>query len=184
VTSIAVENLGAVCTGDINNPLIEADTLLVREGRVSAVGRGLEFDEREYDVVLDGQGNLLAPGLIDSHVHTVLGDYTPRQQTIGFLESYAHGGITRALSASEVHAPGRPTDPAGVKALALVAHRSFGKLRPGGMTVHGGSLILEPGTSPSLRPRVCGRQRPGWGTSTRLLRRRIWSVWPRGMASR
>jgi len=144
VTGIAIENLDAVCTGDISNPLIEADTVLAREGRVTAVGRGLGFDEHEYDVVLDGRGNLLAPGLIDSHVHTVLGDYTPRQQTIGFLESYAHGGITRSLSASEVHAPGRPTDPAGVKALALVAHRSFGKLRPGGMTVHGGSLILEP----------------------------------------
>jgi enamidase len=145
VTSIAVTNLSAVCTGDIGNPLIEADTVLAREGRVSAVGRALEFDERGYDIVLDGQGNLLAPGLIDSHVHVVLGDYTPRQQTVGFLESYAHGGITRSLSASEVHAPGRPTDPAGVKALALVAHRAFEKLRPGGMTVHGGSLILEPG---------------------------------------
>lgn len=145
MTSIAVTNLSAVCTGDIGNPLIEADTVLAREGRVSAVGRALEFDERGYDIVLDGQGNLLAPGLIDSHVHVVLGDYTPRQQTVGFLESYAHGGITRSLSASEVHAPGRPTDPAGVKALALVAHRAFEKLRPGGMTVHGGSLILEPG---------------------------------------
>lgn len=145
MTSIAVTNLSAVCTGDIGNPLIEADTVLAREGRISAVGRALEFDERGYDIVLDGQGNLLAPGLIDSHVHVVLGDYTPRQQTVGFLESYAHGGITRSLSASEVHAPGRPTDPAGVKALALVAHRAFEKLRPGGMTVHGGSLILEPG---------------------------------------
>lgn len=145
MTNIAIRNLGAVCTGDINSPLVEADTVLAREGRVVAVGESVEFDEREYDVVLDGQGNLLAPGLIDSHVHVVFGDYTPRQQTVGFLESYAHGGITRSLSASEVHLPGRPTDPAGVKALALVAHRSFGKMRPGGMTVHGGSLILEPG---------------------------------------
>jgi enamidase len=145
VTSIAITNLSAVCTGSIGNPLIEADTVLAREGCISAVGRALEFDERGYDIVLDGQRNLLAPGLIDSHVHVVLGDYTPRQQTVGFLESYAHGGITRSLSASEVHAPGRPTDPAGVKALALVAHRAFEKIRPGGMTVHGGSLILEPG---------------------------------------
>jgi enamidase len=112
---------------------------------VVAVGEDVGFDAREYDLVLDGRGNLLVPGLIDSHVHVVLGDYTPRQQTVGFLESYVHGGITRSLSASEVHAPGRPTDPAGVKALALLAHRSFGKVRPGGMTVHGGSLILEPG---------------------------------------
>ena len=145
MSSIAIENLGGVCTGDINEPLIDADTVLVEDGRITAVGRGTRYEKRDYDAVLDGRGNLLAPGLIDSHVHVVFGDYTPRQQTVGFLESYAHGGITRCLSASEVHLPGRPTDPAGVKALALVAHRSFGKLRPGGMTVHGGSLILEPG---------------------------------------
>jgi len=115
----------------------------VREGRIEAVGTGL--DSSGFDTVIDAQGITLAPGLIDSHVHTVLGDWTPRQNTIGFLESYAHGGVTRALSASEVHAPGRPRDPKGVKALALVAHRCFENIRPGGMTVHGGSLILEPG---------------------------------------
>jgi hypothetical protein len=27
-----------------------------------------------------------------------------------------HGGVTTAISAGEVHLPGRPTDPAGVKA--------------------------------------------------------------------
>lgn len=145
MTSIAIKNLGGICTGDINEPLIEADTVAVENGWVTAVGTSLDLEEQGYEVVLNGEGNLLAPGLIDSHVHVVFGDYTPRQQTVGFLESYAQGGITRCLSASEVHLPGRPTDPAGVKALALVAHRSFGKLRPGGMAVHGGSLILEPG---------------------------------------
>lgn len=145
MTSLAVTNVGALVTGDVERPLLGADTVLVRTGRIAAVGRGLDFDPDELDAVLDARGSTLAPGLIDSHVHTVLGDWTPRQNTIGFLESYAHGGITRALSASEVHAPGRPRDPAGVKALALVAHRVFGSIRPGGMTVHGGSLILEPG---------------------------------------
>src|SRR5262249_2755991 len=80
-----------------------------------------------------------------SHCHVVLGDYTPRQKTVDFLESYVHGGITRVISPSEVHAPGRPKDPAGVKALALAAQRCFEGYRPGGMTVHGGSVILEPG---------------------------------------
>ena len=49
------------------------------------------------------------------------------------------------ISASEVHVPGRPTDPAGVKALAIAAQRCFADYRPGGMTVHAGSVILEPG---------------------------------------
>lgn len=143
--SIAIENAGAVCTGEIERPLGDADTVLVRDGRIEAVGTDLDLDRDELDAVLDARGCTVAPGLIDSHVHTVFGDWTPRQSTLGFLESYSHGGISRALSASEVHLPGRPRDPAGVKALALTAHRSFGALRPGGMTVHGGALIIEPG---------------------------------------
>ena len=43
--------------------------------------------------------------------------------------------------------PGRPTDPAGVKALAVAARKSFDHYRPGGMRVHAGSIILEPGLS-------------------------------------
>ena len=143
MSHLLIVNLGGVATGRLEEPLVEADSILVRDGRVADVGVGLEAPEGV--ATLDAAGNLAVPGLIDSHVHTVLGDWTPRQNTIGFLESYSHGGISRALSASEVHAPGRPHDPEGVKALALVAHRCFENLRPGGMTVHGGSLILEPG---------------------------------------
>ncbi|HEY7664271.1 MAG TPA: amidohydrolase family protein, partial [Xanthobacteraceae bacterium] len=84
------------------------------------------------------------PGLIDSHVHVTFGDFTPRQQTVGYLESYLHGGVTTAISASEVHVPGRPSDADGVKALAVAAHKCFKHYRPGGMRVHAGSIILEP----------------------------------------
>lgn len=144
MSDLAIVNLGGVCTGDLAAPWrADADTIVVRDGRVARMGSGIDVDDDL--AVLDAQGNVAAPGLIDSHVHTVMGDWTPRQNTIGFLESYSHGGLARVLSASEVHLPGRPRDPAGVKALALTAHRCFSNLRPGGMTVHGGSIILEPG---------------------------------------
>jgi enamidase len=77
-------------------------------------------------------------------VHITFGDFTPRQQTVGYLESYLHGGVTTAISASEVHVPGRPRDAEGVKALAVAAHKCFEHYRPGGMRVHAGSVILEP----------------------------------------
>jgi enamidase len=41
--------------------------------------------------------------------------------------------------------PGRPRDPDGVKALAVAARKCFESYRPCGMTVHAGSVILEPG---------------------------------------
>ena len=45
--------------------------------------------------------------------------------------------------------PGRPSDPEGVKALALAAQRCFATYRPGGMRVIAGSVILEPGLTAS-----------------------------------
>jgi enamidase len=95
--------------------------------------------------VIDAGDMTGVPGLIDSHVHITFGDYTPRQRTVGYLESYLHGGTTTVISASEVHVPGRPSDPEGVKALALAAQRCFATYRPGGMRVLAGSVILEPG---------------------------------------
>jgi enamidase len=101
----------------------------------------------DCDLVIDADGTTAVPGLIDSHVHITFGDFTPRQQTVGYLESYLHGGVTTAISASEVHVPGRPRDADGVKALAVAAHKCFEYYRPGGMKVHAGSVILEPGLS-------------------------------------
>ena len=110
-----------------------------------ATGTASAADVEAADVVIDAGGMTAIPGLIDSHVHITFGDYTPRQRTVGFLESYLHGGITTSISASEVHVPGRPNDPEGVKALALAAQRCFATYRPGGMRVIAGSVILEPG---------------------------------------
>src|SRR5258708_10867454 len=112
---------------------------------ISAVGTLPSDKVASCDVVVDAAGTTAIPGLIDSHVHITFGDYTPRQRTVGYLESYLHGGTTTSITASEVHVPGRPKDAAGVKALALAARACFLDYRPGGMRVHAGSVILEPG---------------------------------------
>lgn len=78
----------------------------------------------------------------------MLGDFTPRQNTVGFLSSYVHGGITQAISPGEIHAPGRPHDADGVVALAVFAQRSWSAYRPNGMKVHGGAVVLEPTLEP------------------------------------
>ena len=141
----AIVNLGGIATGDLAVPLIAAEGILMEGGRITAIGTLDATAVEGCDVVVDAGGTLAAPGLIDSHVHITFGDYTPRQRTVGFLESYLHGGVTTAITASEVHVPGRPKDPAGVKALAVAARACFLTYRPGGMRVHAGSVILEPG---------------------------------------
>jgi enamidase len=127
---------------NIASPVAAGDTIFMFDGKITAVGTGGDTD---CDVTIDAGGMMAMPGLIDSHVHVTFGDYTPRQKTVGFLESYTHGGVTTCISASEVHVPGRPRDPDGVKALAVAARKSFESYRPGGMRVHAGSIILEPG---------------------------------------
>jgi enamidase len=139
---VAVFNIGTILTGDLAAPVTDGDAIVMEDGRIVAVGTGGKDDA---DIAIDAGGMMVMPGLIDSHVHITFGDYTPRQKTVGFLESYVHGGVTTAISASEVHVPGRPRDPAGVKALAIAARKSFDTYRPGGMRVHAGSVILEPG---------------------------------------
>jgi enamidase len=140
---VVVFNIGKILSGDIASPVAGGDTILMDDGKIVAVGTG--DDVKDCDVAIDAAGMMAMPGLIDSHVHITFGDYTPRQRTVGFLESYTHGGVTTCISASEVHVPGRPRDPAGVKALAIAARKSFATYRPGGMRVHAGSVILEPG---------------------------------------
>lgn len=143
--NVAIVNLGQIVSGDWRHPFAAGDAILIESERIAAIGSAPAAAVEAADVVIDAGGMTAIPGLIDSHVHVTFGDYTPRQRTVGFLESYVHGGVTTAISASEVHVPGRPRDPEGVKALAIAAQRSFAEWRPGGMRVIAGSVILEPG---------------------------------------
>lgn len=141
-----IRNIGLLVSGDIAAPRLDADSILIRDGKIDVIGRGLEDDA---DTVVDARGTTVMPGLIDSHVHPVFGDFTPRQRTVDFIESMLHGGVTTAISAGEVHFPGRPKDIVGLKALAIVAAKAYANLRPGGVKVHAGAPILELGMTES-----------------------------------
>jgi enamidase len=143
--SLALTNIGDSHDGGPDGARIEGDAIIVGDGTIMWIGPTADVTPTDHESVVDVAGATVVPGFIDSHVHTTFGDYTPRQQTIGFLESYLHGGTTRVISASEVHVPGRPTSVVGVKSLAIAAAQSYSNYRPSGMTVHGGSVILEPG---------------------------------------
>jgi enamidase len=147
MTSLAITGAGVVLSGDHRAPVVVgADTVIATDGTITAVGAGSDLEEAvdSAEVVIQADGTTVAPGLIDSHCHVVLGDYTPRQKTVDFLASYVHGGITSVVSPGEIHAPGRPHDAVGVKALAIAARSCFLNFHPGGMTVHAGAVVLEP----------------------------------------
>jgi enamidase len=145
MTRTVITNIGTIVSGDIEKGLLEGDTVVIDDAKLSFVGWMKDADVMGAESTVDARGTTLMPGLIDSHVHVVLGDYTPRQKTVDFIESYLHGGITSMISAGEIHAPGRPRDVAGVKALAVAAAKCFENYRPGGVKVHAGALIMEPG---------------------------------------
>ena len=139
---VLIRNIGQIVSGDIARPLLDGDSIAVADGKIVAVGRGLDEDA---DTVIDARGSTVVPGLIDSHCHPVFGDFTPRQRTVDFIESGLHGGITSMISAGEVHLPGRPKDIVGLKALAIVASRAYANARPAGVKMHAGAPILELG---------------------------------------
>ena len=144
--TLGLVNIGVVATGVLTAPRLEAEAILVEDGRIAAIGAASRIGAAAPDVVVDCRGTTVIPGLIDSHCHVVLGDYTPRQKTVDFLDSYVHGGITSVVSAGEgVHAPGRPHDAAASKALAIAAAKCFEHFHPNGMKVNAGSVVLEPG---------------------------------------
>jgi enamidase len=142
---LMIKNIGTLVSGDISNPLLIGDALIIEGGLIQAIGKEKELDDRGIEKVIDAGKMTLTPGLIDSHCHPVIGDFTPRQKMLDFIESSLHGGVTTAISAGEVHLPGRPKDVAGTKALAILAAKSFANARPSGVKVLGGSIILEPG---------------------------------------
>jgi enamidase len=142
--NLAILNIGDSHDGSLAGGPLPGDALLCADGLIAWIGSSEDVSEGDHELVVDAAGATVIPGLIDSHVHITFGDYTPRQQTVGFLDSYLHGGTTTAVSASEVHVPGRPSDRVGVKALAIAAQRCFADYRPSGMRVYGGSVILEP----------------------------------------
>jgi len=142
---LLLRNIGLLLSGDLKQPILDADTVVAVDGRITAVGREKDVDAEGASLIIDAKGTTLAPGLIDSHVHPVAGDWTPRQNQIGWIDSYLHGGVTTMISAGEVHTPGRPKDVVGLKAMAIFAQRAFAAFRPGGVKIHAGAPVIEHG---------------------------------------
>lgn len=142
---LVIRNIGLMLSGKMEQPILEGDCVIAVDGRISAIGYARDLDCEGTTVEVDANGVTLAPGLIDSHVHPVIGDYTPRQQQLHWIDSTLHGGVTTMISAGEVHMPGRPKDVVGLKAMAIASQRWYENFRPSGMKVMAGAPVIEHG---------------------------------------
>lgn len=142
---LVIRHIGRILSGKLEAPLLDGDCVIAIDGRISDIGYERDLDTGQATVVVDAADTWLAPGLIDSHVHPVIGDYTPRQQQINWIDSCLHGGVTTMISAGEVHLPGRPKDIVGLKAMAIASQRWYENFRPSGVKMHAGAPILENG---------------------------------------
>ena len=142
---LVIRNIGLMLSGKMEAPIYETDCIIAIAGKIAEWGYERDMNLEGADTVIDAHGVTLAPGLIDSHIHPVIGDYTPRQQQLHWIDSTLHGGVTTLISAGEVHMPGRPKDIVGLKAMAIAAQRWYENFRPSGMKVHAGAPVIEHG---------------------------------------
>jgi len=146
MASILIKNIGTLVTGKLESPLRRADSIFIKDGVIQSIGNGLS---QAADQTIDANGITAIPGLIDSHSHPSIGEYTPAQNSLGWITNYMHGGVTSLISAGELHLPGLPLPPDARTALsvAIVTKRCYDNLRPSGVKVHAGTLLLVPGLS-------------------------------------
>lgn len=142
---LVIKNIGLLLSGDLNNPILDADTIVSNNGKITYIGKEADVDTAGASTLIDAKGTTVSPGLIDSHVHPVAGDWTPRQQQLSWIDSSMNGGVTTMISAGEVHMPGRPKDIVGLKAMAIASQRWFENFRPSGVKVHAGAPVIEQG---------------------------------------
>lgn len=142
---LVIKNIAQILSGKLEKPLIDGDCVIAIDGKIVDIGYENDIDTDGATTTIDANDTWLSPGLIDSHVHPVIGDYTPRQQQINWIDSCLHGGVTTMISAGEVHAPGRPKDIVGLKAMAIASQRWYENFRPSGVKMLAGAPVLEEG---------------------------------------
>ena len=149
MATLLIKNIGEFFTGDLARPQLPVRSLLIKDKVIAA------FDppaDTKADAVLDAGNSAAMPGLVDGHVHPVFGEWTPTQDTIGWIGNYVHGGTTTMVSASELHVPGLDYEnltPDLVTSLAVVTASTTGRVRWSGAKVHAGTVILIPGMNES-----------------------------------
>lgn len=117
----------------MSGPPIEAGTLLIQDGRISAIGAGLPIPEGWR--VIDVAGKVITPGLIDAHTH--LGVYSESQDWAGEDGNEASEPITPGVNVLDAIYP----DDVGI-ADALAGGITTAMVAPGSANPIGGQCVI------------------------------------------
>ena len=74
---LVITNIAQILTGKLEEPLIDGDCVISVDGKIAEIGYQKELDTSQATTSVNANGTWLSPGLIDSHVHPVIGDFTP-----------------------------------------------------------------------------------------------------------
>src|SRR6201985_3896714 len=91
-SKLVIRNIGLMLSGALEKPILDADAIVAENGKITGVGRLKDLDIEGATTVIDANGTTVTPGLIDSHVHPVAGDWTPRQNQIGWVQFFLDWG--------------------------------------------------------------------------------------------
>ena len=95
---LVLKNIDKIITGDLNHPIAAGDTVVVRNGLIAAVGYEKEVDTSGIELVIDVDGQMVCPGLIDCHIHNTLDDYAPQRGAVGTYADALYYGTTSMFS--------------------------------------------------------------------------------------
>ena len=101
MSRVLFRNIGTLISGDIGQPILEASSIVVEDGRISELG-----SEPSADVVIDVRGATVTPRLWDAHHHPYYGEYTPRAEAYNAITKTLRAGTTAVVSAGPRHQPG------------------------------------------------------------------------------
>src|SRR5258708_36643286 len=93
-TKLVIRNIGLLLSGAMEKPILDADTILAENGRITVIGRAKDIDAEGATTLIDANGTTAAPGLIDSPVHRVAGDWPRRQHQTTWIGSFLPGAAS------------------------------------------------------------------------------------------
>jgi imidazolonepropionase-like amidohydrolase len=90
-TALAITHVTVI---DATGAPPQADmTVIVHDQRIAELGKSSEVRAPVHAVIVNGRGKYLIPGLWDMHVHTVFGDWLPRDERV-VLPLFVANGVT------------------------------------------------------------------------------------------